>query len=355
MTPRAKRILLWSALGTAGTLLAAAAVLYRLLMPGAQFLSRVDSNASAGPALREWTADAGGVPVRVYQPDGGHDRVFVLVHGLHWDGYNEARLVPFARQLASMGHAVVTPDIEEFKTYNIDPRAIDAIEAACLWTLDRSGLVRDGRVGLMGICFAGGLGLSAACRPSLRDRLSCVFAFGAHGDLDTTIEYLVSGRSPAPHIYGQAVLLRWHADKLVDDPESLRDALLHYLRGEETLALEMAARQGPRAEELVRLCVDRKTIELGALLAPHARAVRSPDALSPVRLPNPPPCPVFVLHGTVDNVVPPSESRRLAAWAPRSRLLVSDLVVHVNLDPDRPRSCGDQWDLARFWTEFFRS
>ena len=37
-----------------------------------------------------------------------------------------------------------------------------------------------------------------------------------------------------------------------------------------------------------------------------------------------------------------------------SPLLISDLVVHVELEESKEQNWGDMWDLARFWSKIFR-
>ena len=60
--------------------------------------------------------------------------------------------------------------------------------------------------------------------------------------------------------------------------------------------------------------------------------------------------PVFLLHGTEDNVIPSLESEYLAqdlrGHAP-VRLLLSGLISHA--EADRPVHVGDVMQLAGFW------
>ena len=60
--------------------------------------------------------------------------------------------------------------------------------------------------------------------------------------------------------------------------------------------------------------------------------------------------PVFLLHGTDDNVIPAIESEylanRLRAHTP-VRLLLSGLISHA--EADRPVHVGDVLELAGFW------
>ncbi len=369
-----RKIILFSVAGLLLLLIFAGSYTYQQLMPGAVFLKRVmdssESAQTAGEPFREWettaTRDGRKVRVRVYQPVNGHDRAVLLIHGLHWGGYDEERLVPFARKLAGMRLAVVTPDLVDLKAYEIVPRTVDEIEQVALWALEHPEIVpesSDGKLGMMGICFSGALGLSAATRPTLRDRLAYVFAFGGHGDLDRTMEFLVTGLGPdgekvKVHPYGQTVVLRHFAHHFapVGQVQQLRECLLDLLHGEDQVDEEQVQRLNPKVRKYFQMARDWKTDELGELLGPAIRGTRSPDVLSPERLP-PPGCPVFLLHGSVDNVVHPSESESLSRWASKAgptRVLISPLVVHVELEEGMKTGCWDEWDVATFWSEMLK-
>ena len=120
----------------------------------------------------------------------------LLVPGVHAGGIDEPRLVQFARDVASMGRTVVTAELPDLKRYSITPRTTDMIEDAALWLSTTQRLAPDGRIGMMGISFAGGLSIVAAGRPSLRDRVAFVMSFGGHGDLPRTLRYLCTGVQP---------------------------------------------------------------------------------------------------------------------------------------------------------------
>ena len=66
----------------------------------------------------------------------------------------------------------------------------------------------DGRIGIMGISFAGGLSIVAAGRPALRDRVAFVLSFGGHGDLPRTLHYLCDRHAAGRHAPAAARLRR---------------------------------------------------------------------------------------------------------------------------------------------------
>ena len=108
------------------------------------------------------------------------------------------------------------------------------IEDAGRWLSQQPRLARDGRIGMMGISFAGGLATVAAGRPALREHVAFVFAFGGHSHFPRVLRFLSTGMEPAglppdgspagtpvperhrrPHDYGVAVLLLGLADRCV--------------------------------------------------------------------------------------------------------------------------------------------
>src|SRR4029079_2832872 len=132
-----------------------------------------------------------------------------------------ARLVGCARDLAAMGHPVLTVELPDLKHYEITARTTDMIEDAAAWARTRAEYAGgDGRIGMLGISFGGGLSIVAAGRPSLKDGVAFVMAFGGHADLPRTLRFLCTGIQPdgtkrAPHDHGLAIVLLGAADRVV--------------------------------------------------------------------------------------------------------------------------------------------
>ena len=161
-----------------------------------------------------------------------------------------------------------------------------------------------------------------------------------------------------------AVILLGIADRLVpaDQAEPLRAAVRRFLwashldrvdkprADREFAALRNLATQLPEpSATLLGYVNDRDVAHLGPRLLPYVGAYGDAPALSPSKSPKPS-VPVFLLHGTDDNVIPAIESERLAddlrPYAP-VRLLLSDLISHT--EADRPVHLGDVLKLASFW------
>jgi dienelactone hydrolase len=351
---------------------------------GAAFVIQAAGMNGTARSLAEWHAVAvteadatipvrdGSLRARTYRAATTSGPPVLVVPGVHAGGIDEPRLVTFARDVASMGHHVLTAELPDLKAYAITPRTTDHIEDAARWLAHDSGLAADGRIGLMGISFAGGLSLVAATRPTLRDRVAFVMSFGGHGDLPRTLRYLCTGEVPGggsrpPHDYGVAIILLGVADRVVPAEQAapLRDAIRAFLNAshvamvdeaQAAIAFERARAMAERLPEPARTLMgyvnDRDVAQLGPLLLPHTTDLGGHPALSPSKA-DTPTFPVYLLHGTDDNVIPAVESELLAetlrsAGADVTQL-ATPLITHAEVD--REPGAGAVWELVRFWAK----
>jgi hypothetical protein len=333
---------------------------------------------------------SGSVPARFYRPSSGFSRTLVLVPGVHRDGIDEARLVALAEDLAATGYGVLTVAAPDLQHFRVTPEVTDVIEDTVGWAAAQRGLSPDGKVGILGVSFSGGLSIVAAGRSSIRDKVAFVLSFGGHGDLARVMHYLCSGevlgdlerakRSSAvsgaghvqvhpPHDYGVAVALLTFADRVVpaDQIEPLSRGIDGFLLAS---SLDMtdkpaATREFARMREyadtlpepaktLMGYVNDRAVDKLGPVLLPVTDALKDHPAmpsLSPERA-TPPIAPIFLLHGVDDNVIPSIETVLLAEYL-RGRVpvhgLLSGLITHAEVN--RTANPLEVWRLAKFWRD----
>jgi dienelactone hydrolase len=312
----------------------------------------------------------GELRARLYRPVGASDRAMLLVPGVHASGVDEPRLVQFAKDLASVRHTVLTAELTDLTQYRITPRTTDMIEDAASWLSAQRDLAPDGHVGMMGISFAGGLSIIAASRSPLRDRVAFVLSFGGHGDLPRTLRYLCTGVQPdgskrPPHDYGVVIILLSVADQVVppDQVEPLRKVILTYLEASRLdlvdkneswntfqQARAMTAALPEPSKTLMGYVNDRDVAHLGPILLPHVTQLGDDRELSPATQAAPK-APVYLLHGTDDNVIPAIESALLADTL-RTRgvvvhQLATPLITHAEVD--RSATVPAMWNLVTFW------
>ena len=336
---------------------------------------------------------AGAIPARVYKPEGGFRRTVLLMPGVHRDGINESRLVGLAEDLAATGYNVVTvaaPDLQRFK---VTPEVTDVIEDAIKWTSEQPQFRTDGKIGVLGISFTGGLSIVATGRPSVRDRVAFVMSFGGHGDLSRALHYLASGevlgdleqakQSSAvagadhvgvhpPHDYGLAVVLLNLADRVVpaDQVAGLSKGIDGFLLAS-SLAVTDPANAVPVFEEMkkyqetlpepsrtyMQYVNDRAVDKLGPILLPVVDGLKTHPgmvALSAERA-TPPSAPIFLLHGIDDSVIPSVETVLLAEHLKGKASvtgLLSGLITHAEVN--RTPGATEVWRLASFWRGIMR-
>jgi dienelactone hydrolase len=227
---------------------------------------------------------------------------------------------------------------------------------------------------MLGISFGGGLSIVAAARPAIRGRVAFVMAFGGHADLPRTLKYLCTGIQPdgavrPPHDYGLAIVLLGTADRVVpaDQVKPLREAILTFLEASRLDMVDKAKAlvEFDRAKALEAALAEpsrtymdyvnkRDVAHLGPILLPHVAALGSDPALSPSRSPAPS-SPVYLLHGTEDNVVPAIEStllaRDLAARGATQpvHVLLTPLITHAEVD--KASTAAAVWRLIHFWSQ----
>jgi fermentation-respiration switch protein FrsA (DUF1100 family) len=331
----------------------------------------------------------GPMAAQLYRPEGSVRRTTLLIPGVHKDGIREQRLVGLAQALAASGLAVVAVAPPALTHYRITAESTDQLEDAIAWAAKRPDLAPDGRVGITGFSFAGGLALVAAGREHVRDRVAFAFSFGGYADLRRVLRYLCLGTTPPlpspdelgalatggqaihipkPHDYGTVVTLLNLADRVVpaDQVAALTQAITVFLEASSidrvspsraAAAFDRAKQLGHALPEPSRTLMgyvnDRSVDKLGQALAPLLDHLMLPDALSPERSP-PPAAPVFLLHGADDSVVPASEMIALVRDlrpATQVRAFASRLVSHA--EANRSAAWSEMWQLAGFWADLF--
>ena len=325
----------------------------------------------------------GDVAAQFYVPDATPLRTVVVMPGFNSFGIDEPRVASLAADLAGSGFRVMAMALPDLQRFRLTPAATDVIEDAVAWLAAQpESAAPDGRVGVIAVSFTGGLSVSAAGRPRVRDKIAFVMSLGGHGDLRRVLRFLATGDPPrvagvepphAPHDYGVAVILNGLADRGIvpaDQVQPLRDALATFLVGSQLTVSDQAAadRMFAKAREMteglsepsrtyMRYVNERAVRQLGPVLVPFLDQLAGADdpSLSPALAP-PPAAPVYLLHGYDDNIIPAAESVLLAealeAKGAEVELLLSGLITHAQVNTSA--TAADAWKLIRFWTNILQ-
>jgi pimeloyl-ACP methyl ester carboxylesterase len=266
-------------------------------------------------------------------------KAVILVAGLSELGCYHPRLIALSRVLADKGLMVVTPDIRAFRQFQISPEPINQI---LFWYQQIPHLEGSEKVritGLAGISFSGTLALMIAAKPEIRDHVGFVLAIGSYFNLKRcSSEWFASGPEyTAQEYYPTRFYAKWimmlAALEMVPSSEDRR--LLTIVLNNLLLQREvpppdpLLSEEGKRWYGLATMREDQLTPELAQeietyLISRIYPQLEPEEELGKIR------CPVFLVHGAYDDLIPPQESLDLHHRMPNSRLLISPFLTHTH-------------------------
>ncbi|MEB3222567.1 MAG: hypothetical protein VKS61_10860 [Candidatus Sericytochromatia bacterium] len=331
-----------------------------------------DMTAAGRPSrLTRRTAPPTRTPIAVPLPGGGTNAADVylgegaprcgllLVPGVARGGKDEPRMVALAGRFARLGFAVLVPHLETLNELNVRPHHRDLIVASFAHLAARRDWCPDGRAGIGGLSFAMGTGTLAALDPAIAPLVRFIFCIGGYFDILAQCRYLTTGwhqpvgpggrrgewvRTPPDH-YGRWVIgasLATHIGDQVSQ-HAFRAMVERRLPDASAPLDELeAALADPDARALLAY-VDRNSREAyearwDALPVRMRQDLHDLDVatrdLSPLR------ARLILVHGLIDNLIPPGQSAALHHAVPpgQSHLYLVGGLRHVTMQRPGPLS-----------------
>jgi pimeloyl-ACP methyl ester carboxylesterase len=281
------------------------------------------------------------IRVRVYHPRGRPRSVYMIAPGLHYAGADDPRQDRFCRVLATAGHLVLAPVLQDFTDLIPTPRVIDDFER--VWRVRGRWDPEVRPPVIFSISFGSLASVGLAARVGAGG-LARMILFGGYGSFSSTLRYSLTGEVPGRtrklrDPLNQPVVFMSFVHDLeppCPDPDAVLDAWREYVRRTwgrpemkaperyREVALEIAQRVPESVKQLylhgigltpdwmpfALHCVRRGTEREAALDAlPYLPAVR---------------CKVDIMHGINDDVIPYEQAQVLAAG-----MVHADVRVHL--------------------------
>jgi dienelactone hydrolase len=304
---------------------------------------------------------SGPVRARLYAPSSHPNApALIVLHGVHYLGIDEPRLVTFSSAIASCGLRVLTPELPDIKDYHIGANSITTIGESAQWMARANG---GHPVGVLGLSFSGGLALLAAANPEFRPSIKFVVAVGSQDEMARVAQYYRTGEDLQPngteevlppHEYGALVLEYEHLDEFVParDLTAIRAVLrAHLYQDADAEKVALARLTLSQSNEATQLMNTASPATRAALARAGTRHIQDMAGVSPHGHLAHLTTPVYLLHGEGDNVIPSAETEWMEAELPSETLkaaLISPVLSHLNLDGAGPTAL-DHVRLVHFF------
>jgi pimeloyl-ACP methyl ester carboxylesterase len=223
-------------------------------------------------------------------------------------------------------------------------------------------------VTVVGVSFAGGLSLLAACDPRYAPHIRALVLMGAYDNLGRVARFLATSQAEFPdgrmepyaaHDYGASVFVYSHLNQFfpVSDLAVAHDALRYWLWERPSDAQALLPRLSAPSRATMEILLARQISRLRPQLLD---AIQTDDAqlaaISPQGKLAALHAPVFLLHGATDDIIPSTESRWLEKEIPKPYLraaLITPAFSHV--DPDKHAARVDELRLVEFLAGVLRT
>lgn len=291
---------------------------------------------------------------KLYRPRGRATGAFAVAPGVHFAGPDDPRMDRFCRILAASGLVTLCPYLPDYVDLRVAPTAITDF-ARAFDVLREHPETPVARPGVFSISFGSLVALRLAAERSYD--LSGVVVFGGYADWDATIRFAVTGeidgqpwtardmrnlpvvflnllddlegvpRDPAPVVaaWRRYVEATWGRPEMNVDGawQAVARAIADEVPADARDLYRIGCGLVPGAAELVARALDRRR-DLGFLdVRPHLATVR---------------CPVTLVHGLTDDVIPWPQAEALARALPPAaspRVFLTGLYGHTAIDGAR--------------------
>ncbi len=287
-------------------------------------------------------------PLRIFKPtDKVVKKTCIMYPGASPYAEEHPAMIMLGKIISSLGYVVFIPRIPPLKNLNISSENIDWFKRAYSEILKRPETKID-NISILGLSYGGSLLLKASMDEQFYSpRPKSIMIYGSPYDLDTCLEYLLSGKinvgsksyNIKPNPWGIIVLLHNYLGSINIgyDTSIMRKILNHRIKDEfdqaENLILTLdtdkqktvrAALNADRNEEIdriVKIIVDQCKNQI--------------KEISPKEWCKEVDHKVFIMHGANDSMVPYTESLSLYEDIKKSDLFISYLYEHKEISTNK--------------------
>ncbi len=323
---------------------------------------------SSAPLTKEvsYQGPSGKVKADLYLIQGRRRPGILLNHGVIDTGKDDPRLKRLAEILCRAGFTVLVPDFTGMRSFRISPSDAEEIRAAFTYLIGTDEVVPNSS-GLFGFSYGSGPTIIASCHPSIRMKVRFLVSFGGYYDLKNVLSFIATGcfdyegkrYTRKPQEYGKWVFLANNLDLVhsLEDRRVLRRILDIKLQDENAPIDGLLGQLGGEGHNILNLLSHRDPAQTEQFIHRLPPSVQSTiEALSVSVFLKNLKADLILAHGEDDDLIPFTESLRLAKAAPDPRKVHLQILKSIShVDPEqRPFTLQSFFDfyLPESWKLF---
>jgi len=302
------------------------------------------------PIIKEvsYNGPKGPVTADLYLPEAGRQYPGILLnHGVVDTGKNDPRLRRFAEILCRSGFVVFVPDFKEMRSFRVAPSDIDEVQVAFENLVSLRNYILPGSCGLFGFSYGSGPTMIAASRPIIREKVRFIVSFGGYYNLRNVLSCIATGNFEfegrryfrKPQEYGKWVFLENNLDLITSaqDRLILQKILQIKLKNEHASIEQFLPLLGEEGKNALALLSHTDPNQTEILLQKlPLNVLSSIEALSVAPALKRLKADLILAHGEDDDMIPYTETLRLAQAAPDPRRVYWQILKsYAHVDPDR--------------------
>lgn len=271
----------------------------------------------------------------------------LVVPGLHYLGPADPRLDRFISIVADAGILALCPLLPEFRRLTVGPSLVGDTLAA-YDALRELPDVPHGRPGVFSISF----GSHAALHVGAERDPSALVLFGGYAIFEDAIRFSLEGNPGRPHdpLNRPVIFLNMieHLVDLPEDREPLRRAFVEFTRrtwgsdamkagGWRAVAHDIEGRLPEAYRKMFTIGVGDDPLGLAIIRDAMERGRETLAHLDPRPVCPRVRCPITIVHGQDDDVIPHTHARMLAEAIPAAKVILTGLYAHTGSSTIDPR------------------
>ncbi len=268
--------------------------------------------------LTEYDDEGQNYPIKIFQPPKVKHPLpaVILYHGATPFGLDHPTMNLLAENLVRLGVRVFHPLMPQLANMKLSPQTIPRMKRFYRQVEQRDDIQAD-KIMIAGVSFSGGMVVRLSTDPEINP--ASVISYGSYYDLATTLQFFFTGQARfgdteiemTPHEYTKAVWFWNYIDKLKlpFDTGPVTEAIEIFIRRDYEEAKRYQAECTPEQQEFLdHVFTPADPRSLPYLKEAAEKVQEDVESISPRYFIDDIQSPLFVIHGTQDDMIPYTEN-----------------------------------------------